>query len=69
MSTTKKSKFLKHWNFEPLKTQNFEAAKLNRFTVDEKAMSLPVRLTTALLIIYKVIHLAEHTSCIFSITV
>ena len=28
-----KSKFLKQLNFEPLKTQNFEAAKLNGFTV------------------------------------
>ena len=32
-TTRKKSKFLKQRNFKPLKTQNFEGAKLNGFTV------------------------------------
>ena len=33
MSTIRKSKFVKQRNFEPLKGQNFIAAKLNAFTV------------------------------------
>ena len=33
MSTTRKKQIFKAMKFEPLKTQNFETAKLNGFTV------------------------------------
>ena len=38
MSTTRKTQIFKAINFEPLKTQNFEAAKLNGFTVIAKTI-------------------------------